>query len=95
MGGSSSMNSPLRSGTGSSSSSSNSGAAAAVMTGHAVVTEEMRSTVGQIQVPWERVECYLDPTFMMSDGKVVKYDSGMMAIWRVGCVFTDILLILF
>lgn len=37
----------------------------------------------QKDVPWEKVESRFDPTFMKCDGKIVKYDSKGLAIWRV------------
>jgi hypothetical protein len=42
-----------------------------------------KSFINQIDIPWERVESKLDPVFMQCDGKIVKYDSKGLAIWRV------------
>ncbi len=39
--------------------------------------------LNQVDVPWEKVESRFNPTFMMCDGKIVKYDSKGLAIWRV------------
>lgn len=42
-----------------------------------------KAFINQMDIPWERVESRFDPVFMQCDGKIVKYDSKGLAIWRV------------
>jgi hypothetical protein len=39
--------------------------------------------VGQIPIPWVPEKTGFNPGFLKCDGKIVKYDSKGLAIWRV------------
>ena len=57
-------------------------------TGGEVGDEDHRKAAfDQKDIPWEKVESRFDPTFMKCDGKIVKYDSKGLAIWRVSFFF--------
>ncbi len=45
-----------------------------------------KAFLNQMDIPWEKVESRFDPDFMKCDGKIVKYDSKGLAIWRVSFV---------
>lgn len=39
--------------------------------------------LAQIPIPWVAEKTLFNPGFLKSDGKIVKYDSKGLAIWRV------------
>ncbi len=45
-----------------------------------------KAFLNQMDIPWEKVESRFDPDFMQCDGKIVKYDSKGLAIWRVSSI---------
>ncbi len=45
-----------------------------------------KAFINQMDIPWEKVESRFDPDFMQCDGKIVKYDSKGLAIWRVSSI---------
>lgn len=45
--------------------------------------QNMKKFFAQMEVPLRKKTHRLDPTFFKCDGKIVKYDSASLNIWRV------------
>lgn len=45
--------------------------------------ERRKAFVGQVPFPWVEEKAGFNPTFMKCDGKIAKYDSKGLAVWRV------------